>query len=453
MTKEVLMVVISVIIIVVLIIISSIVSCLEAAFISLSPAEIEDISQNDEKEKQKVKATKILKLLQDPNQFLSTIQVMNTLIAFINGAIGSSAFNTLILTKVFKVQQADNNYTLYLTLVTIFITLFVSYWQIIFGELVAKRVGMKYSVKMSFRYLTFYKVAHFIMFPFVFILTKSTTLFSRLFGVKPGDELQNVTEDQIKLMASSAADKGDIQEGEEEMINNIFEFNDTNVSEIMTHRTEIVFINSNISRKKLFELVANEKFTRYPVYQGTIDNVIGTIHVKDILKYLDDTTKFSLKDIIREPYFVPDSKKIDQLFTEMKNNKIHIAVVIDEYGGTAGLVTIEDLIEEILGDIDDEYDEQEKHIIKIDANNYESDGLIDLEEVEDLLEINLPIEEYDTLSGFMIGTIGKLPEDDDSHLEIDFNGYKFSSMKISDKIIEKVLITKIIEEEISEKVE
>ncbi len=229
------------------------------------------------------------------------------------------------------------------------------------------------------------------------------------------------------------------------MIQNIFDFSDTTVDEIMTHRTEISALNVKSTRSQLIEFVQKEQFTRYPVYEGNIDHIVGTIHVKDLLKYLDKPEeKFSLKSLLRPPYFVPESKKTAELFREMQKQKNHIAIILDEYAGTAGIVTIEDLIEEIVGNISDEYDEDEDLIKQINDHTYEIDGLLNINDVEDILEANLPVEDYDTLSGFILGQLGRFPEENEK-IEINYNDYKFEIMDIDNKIITKVRVTKIEE--------
>ena len=428
---------IAVTIIIILIILSGVVSSTEAAFFASSPAKIDELA-----EKGKKSAKTVQGLLAKPNLFLSTIQVVNTLIAFVNGAIASSAFNEAILNNVFNIYVGDANYGLYAAIVTITITVFLLYWQIIFGELVPKRIGMKWPERVSMIFSRFIQILYYVMFPFVWFLTISTGFFARFFGVKPGDEVKNVTEEEIRLLVAASTEKGGIDEEEGEMIDNIFEFDDTMVSEIMTHRTEITGISIDATKEEVFELVMTDKYTRYPVYEETIDNIIGIIHVKDILKNLIAKKPFNLKKLIRSPYFVPESKKINDLFKEMQQDKIHIAVVIDEYGGTAGIVTIEDVIEEIVGDIDDEYDDFEKEIQELSPDQYEIDGLSDIADVEDVLEADLPVDDYDTLSGFMIGLLERLP-DDDEKVSIVYHNHKFESLEIHDMVITKVLVTKL----------
>ena len=198
------------------------------------------------------------------------------------------------------------------------------------------------------------------------------------------------------------------------------------------------------------DFIREEQYTRYPVYDGNIDHIVGTIHVKDLLRYLDKPEeKFSLKSLIRPPYFVPESKRTAELFREMQKQKNHIAVVLDEYGGTAGIVTIEDLIEEIVGNISDEYDEDEEDVKQINDEQFEIDGLANIHDIEDILEADLPVEDYDTISGFILGQLGRFPEENET-ISIEYNGFRFDVLNIENKIITKVRVTKLEEKELDD---
>jgi putative hemolysin len=266
-------------------------------------------------------------------------------------------------------------------------------------------------------------------------------LFGRFFGLKPDEGERRMTEEEIRSIVEVSSRSGNIDEDESEMIQNIFDFSDTSVEEIMTHRTEISSINMRWTRKQIINYVQNERFTRFPVYDKDIDHIIGTIHVKDLLKFLDnEEEKFSLKSLLREPYFVPDSKKTSELFKEMQDQKNHIAVVLDEYGGTAGIVTIEDLIEEIVGNIFDEYDEDEEEIKEIDAYTYEIDGLTNIDDVEDEINAGLPVDDYDTIGGFILGQLGRFPEPNEK-IVVEYNQFKFAVLETNDNVITKVKVT------------
>ena len=424
---------------VLLLIFSALISTAETAFISSSYIKIDEIIKN----KNSKRAMLVKKMLENPNKFLSTIQVINTMIAFINGAITSSIFTKYIFATYFNTTPL----LWQSILITIGLTITTAYFQVVIGELVPKRIGMKWPERVIIRLIYFVMIFYYLFFPFVIILTSSTTLISRLFGVKKGDEIKPVTEEEIKAMVNARSKVGKDESYESDVINNVFEFNDTTVDEIMTHRTEVSAIDIKSSTEEIYKIIKDLSYTRYPVYDETIDNIVGILHIKDVLQYLINGTKtMNIKKIIRPPHFVFEGKKINDLFQEMKKNRIHLSVVVDEYGGTAGIVTLEDLIEEVLGDIDDEYDDAEKDIQEVGNNIYKINGHISLEELQDFLKIEFPTDEFDTLSGFMIYKFNKIPKDDDL-ITFIYNGYQFRSLSIKEMVVSKALVKKIIVKE------
>lgn len=245
------------------------------------------------------------------------------------------------------------------------------------------------------------------------------------------------------MMLDIGEEKGAIHKTEKQMINNVFEFNNKTVGHIMTHRTDIAALPIEATLNQVVLFVDKEKFSRIPVYQDTLDNIVGILYAKDLFRFLSNNSdqQFSLGRIIRQPYFVPDSKRTDELFRELQKKKIHIAIVIDEHGGTAGLVTIEDLLEEIVGNIFDEYDEEERDFNQLDENTFLIRGSASLSLVQDYLNIRLPIEEYETLSGFLIGQLGRIPKKDDRPL-IEYNDLVFKIEAVDDKRISMVKVGK-----------
>lgn len=254
-----------------------------------------------------------------------------------------------------------------------------------------------------------------------------------------------VTEEGIRQMVDAGGSNGSIDESEKEMINNIFELSNTSVEEIATHRTDIVAVPLEATLAEIKEVLMEEKYSRIVVYEDNIDNIVGVFHVKDLVKYiLTDSTRmeegnFHLEDIMMQPYFVPFSKKTDELIEEMQREKVHMAIVIDEYGGTSGIVTMEDVMEEIVGNIFDEYDlEEEEDICPIDENSYSISGKADLQDVAEQLGIVFEDDEdYDTLGGYLIGRLGRIPEDDETP-EIAVGGWLFQIKQFEEKRIEKV---------------
>ncbi|NLW09048.1 MAG: HlyC/CorC family transporter [Firmicutes bacterium] len=404
----------------------------EIALISLNDNKIKHMADEGNK-----RAKLLVKVLSEPSRFLATIQIGVTLSGFLASAFAAESFADRLVDLV-KMTQIPVSGSVLKTVSVIVITVILSYFTLVLGELVPKRLAMKKAEQISFSVaspLHFLSVA---TFPFVKLLTVSTNSIVRLFGVDPNGDERHITEEEIRMMVDVGEEKGAIDESEKEMINNIFEFDNKVVSDIMTHRTDIVGVPITASLKEIIALIKREKFTRYPVYEDNIDNITGILNIKDLIQLLEDENQdFDLKKIMRQPYFVPASKKTDELFKELQSRKTHMAVAIDEYGGTAGIITIEDLVEEIVGNIFDEYDEVEKEFEKLDENTFIINGLANLERVKDLLEVDLPTEDYDTLGGFLTGQLGRIPQEDEKPV-VEFNGVVFKVEEISEKRITKV---------------
>lgn len=416
----------------VLIVLNAFFAASEIALISLNINKIKLMADEGNK-----KAQRLVNILSEPSKFLATIQIGITLAGFLASAFAAENFADPLVNLI-KATQAPIPENVLKTVSVIIITLILSYFTLVLGELVPKRLAMKKAEQISFFVVSPLNLLSVVTSPFVKLLSVSTNSVVRLFGVDPSAEEKRVTEEEIRLLVDVGEEKGTIHESEKEMINNIFEFDNKIVSEIMTHRTEIAGIPISASLDEVLDIIKRKKFTRFPVYEDNIDNIIGILNVKDLLFLLEDNDQdFDLKKLLRQPYFVPESKKTDELFKELQSTKTHMAVAIDEYGGTAGIVTIEDLIEEIVGNIFDEYDEEEKEFEKLDENTYLINGVASLERVEDFLDVELPVEDYDTLSGFLIGQLGRIPGENENP-EIEFNGLVFKVEEMVEKRIAKV---------------
>lgn len=272
---------------------------------------------------------------------------------------------------------------------------------------------------------------------------------AKALGVSAADLDASDTEEEIKQLLDAGGDNGSLQEAEMEMIQNIFEFKDTLAGDICTHRTDIAAIPLDASLKDVTQVINDEKYSRFPVYDENIDNIVGILHVKDMVRYIINHAKhidaepFALKNVIRKPFFVPFSKKTDELFEAMQKAKTHMAIIIDEYGGTAGIVTMEDLLEEIVGNIFDEYDLEEKEDIEtIGEDIFLINGTTDIQDVAESLHIVLPEEDYETIGGYLIGQMGRIPEDGE-HPQIEVEGYLFTIEKIEEKRIEEIRVTRL----------
>ena len=412
-----------------LIILSGLMVAAEAALIAVSDNQVEEDAESGMK-----KAKKVLMVLEDSKQYITTLQVLTLLSAIINGAIALDAFSNDVI--LWFDQATDWIEPVVLIIVAVLLLVF----HVVFGHLIPRRLANKYPESFAYQLIGLVIFLKKIFMPLTTILTFLSAIIGRLFGLLPTEGERRVTEEEIRNIVEEGSKSGNIDEDESEMIQNIFDFSDTTVDTIMTHRTEISAINVKSTKKEIFDYVLKEQYTRFPVYQGSIDHIIGTLHVKDLLKYVENTEeRFSIKRLLRPPYFIPESKKTSDLFKEMQKKKNHIAVVLDEYGGTAGIVTIEDLIEEVLGNIKDEYDDDDIDIMEINPDEFEVDGLISINDVEDIIEADLPVDDYDTLSGFILGQLGRFPDEHEKVI-IEYHEFTFEVLEREGKVISKVKV-------------
>ena len=395
-------------VLVILIFLNAFFASSEIAFISLNDKKISMMAKEGNK-----KAKSIEKMLKTPSKFLATIQIGITLAGFLSSAFASDAFADQLapfLNSVFPMISVAT----FRGISIILITIILSYFTLIFGELVPKRIAMKNSEAIAFGTIGVIKFISIVTAPFVKFLTASTDLVSKLFGVSE-EVVETVTEEEIRMMVDVGNESGSIDAQEKELINNIFDFDDRIVSEIMTHRTEIFALDMESTVADFEEIPDNCSYSRVPVYEDTIDDIQGILYVKDMIKVLKtpEGRATKIKDMINEAYFVPESKKINELFKELKLNKKQMAIVLDEYGGTAGLVTMEDILEAIVGEIFDEYDDEEQPYTKISEDEYIVEGNIGIYEINKLLNIKIPDGEYDTLTGYLMEEIGRVPEENE----------------------------------------
>ena len=421
-------------VLVVLILLNAYFAASEIAFISLNDAKIEKQAKEGNK-----KAKQIYKMLKNPSKFLATIQIGITLAGFLSSAFASDAFADKLapmLNNLLPMLGTDT----WRTISIILITILLSFFTLVFGELVPKRLAMKYYEKVSFGTIGVIRGISFITAPFVKLLTFSTNVISKIFGVKENEE-EIVTEEEIKMMIDEGEEKGTIDQEEKELLNNVFEFNDTTASEIMTPRIDIFALKISQDLYEVLDELDDYKYSRIPVYEDTIDNIKGIILIKDILKDLRDKKKINIKKLIKEVHFVPESVPIDKLFRQLQRNKMQMAIVIDEYGGTAGLVTMEDILEELVGNIFDEHDEEELEYELIDENTYMVNGNISIGDLEKIIGLEISDGDYETLSGYLLGKLEELPpEGEETIIEDGKLTYKIEEYE--DKRIKRVKICK-----------
>ena len=425
-----------ILVLIVLILLNAFFAATEIAFISLNDIKIELKAKEGNK-----KAKLLQKMLNDPSKFLATIQIGITLAGFLSSAFASDTFADILANKLYNLMPFIAM-ARWKEISIIIITIILSYFTLVFGELVPKRIAMKYSEKLSFFAVGIIRTISIFTLPFVKLLTYSTNIISKLFGVT-GEEEENISEEEIKMMVDVGEENGTIEKGEKEMIINIFEFNDRIVSEIMIPRTQVYALDMELTiNEAIDKLNYNTRYSRVPVYDKNIDQVRGIVYLKDmLLTQKNKNTK--LKNIAREAIFILESVYIDDAFRELKKNKKQIAIVVDEYGGTAGIITIEDILEEIVGEIYDEYDIEEVKYKKIDNNTFLLDGEMPIYEVERILEIDLPEGDYDTISGYLLFELNRIPNDKEKGIIIEKKDIIYKIEKIEGNRIKKIKACKI----------
>lgn len=412
-----------ILVLIILIALNAFFAATEIAFISLNDVKIELKAKEGNK-----RAKKIQKMLKDPSKFLATIQIGITLAGFLSSAFASDAFADILAPKLYSLMPAVS-LARWREISIIIITLILSYFTLVFGELVPKRMAMKYSEKLSFMTVGIIRTISILTLPFVKLLTFSTNIISKLFGVT-GEEEENISEEEIKMMVDVGEEKGAIETGEKEMINNIFEFNDRIVSEIMIPRTQVYALDMELTISEAVDMLNEDtRYSRVPIYDENIDNVRGIVYLKDML-LTPKNWNTKLKNIAREATYVLESIYVDDVFKELKKNKKQIAIVVDEYGGTAGIVTMEDILEEIVGEIYDEYDIEELKYKKIDNNTFFIDGEMPIYEVEKILGVDLPEGDYDTISGYLLFELNRIPNDKEKDIIIETEKVNYKIEKI-----------------------
>lgn len=323
-----------------------------------------------------------------------------------------------------------------------------SFLMMTVAGIVPRRIGQKKPRAVLTGLAVPARIFYVLNVPAVRVSSAISFALMKIFGLTRLKEENSVTEAEILSMVAEGGDSGVIEDDQAEMIHNIFAFDDVFVSELMTHRTDVVSIDADAPVTELRDLAIEEGYSRIPVYQGDIDNIVGVVHVKDLLDYIDKTVPKSRKvsDFMRSPVFVPETMRCDRLFKSMTEKHIQLAVAVDEYGGTAGIITLEDLIESILGNIQDEYDEEEEDIRSLGEDSFRLEGTADLDDVAEELDVVFPEGDYDTIGGFLIDRLGFIPEDG-STVSVDFAGFRFTCTQIEDRRIGAVLAARLPSEE------
>lgn len=429
-------IIVKLVILLVLILVNAFFAMSELAIISLNDNKIDKMAEDGNK-----KAKKIVKLTENSSKFLSTIQIGVTLAGFLTSASASTTFASMI-TDALRGTVVYNalGEGLINGIAVVIVTIIMSYFSLVLGELVPKKIAMQVPEKISFKIVDILLFFSKLFAPLVKILSVSTNAVVRLLGFNPHADEETVTEEEIRMMVDVGGEKGVIEDVQKEMINNIFEFDDLDAGDIMTHRTDMVAVEVGDDLSEVVDTAVSEGYSRIPVYEDDQDNIIGIVYVKDLLAYVGKKMPAkSLRDIMRTPMYVPESKICGDLFKEMTEKRTQMAVVVDEYGGTAGIVTLEDIVEAIVGNIQDEYDDEDEEISKINETTFTIDGMTNLEEVAELTGTELPEGSYDTVAGFIIKELGLLPEEGKTY-EVNYKNIKLTVLSVDERRIDKVRV-------------
>ncbi|WP_238903334.1 hemolysin family protein [Clostridium sp. YIM B02506] len=419
----------SIIIILILVCINAFFAASEMAIVSLNKNKINMLAAEGNK-----KAEALIKLLDEPSNFLATIQVGITLAGFFASASAATGISNNFANKL---SYYNIPYSQQIAL--ILTTIVISYLTLVLGELLPKRIALQKAEVVAMFSINIIVFLSKIAKPFVKFLSASTNLLIRILGISTEGLEEKVTEEEIKSLINIGEEHGVINKTERDMLDGIFEFDDKVAREIMMPRTEVYMINAEENFREIIDELINEKFSRIPIYEEDVDNIIGVLNIKDILTHLlkGDIESTDIRKVIKPAYFVPENKNIDELFKELKTSKNHMAILIDEYGGFSGIVTIEDIIEEVMGDISDEYDDEENSIIKLDANTYSIDGKCSLEDINEELHTEIISQYAETIGGFMLEKLGNIPKETENTL-IEYDNLLINVDTLGDKRIERV---------------
>lgn len=430
---------------VVLIIINAVFACAEIAVISMNDNKLEKLAAAKDK-----RAIRLVKLTEQPARFLATIQVGITLAGFLASAFAADNFSEYLTSWLVGLGVGIPASTIDAISVVV-ITLILSFFTLVLGELVPKRVAMRNAEALALKMSGLIYAISKIFKPIVSLLTASTNGLLRLMGIDPNAEDDTVTEEEIRMMVDAGSEKGTIQKTEKDFIQNVFEFDNTSIEEIMTHRTETDFLWLEDSAASWEEKIVEACHSVYPICDNTTDNIKGLLYTKDYFRLKDKSRSNVLKNAVRPAVFVPEALSADKLFYNMKKSRNHFAVVLDEYGGVSGIVTMKDLLEELVGELEDDYQipEEQPQIMDLGNGAWIIRGTAPLEDVIKALGISLPEEEFDTFGGFVFGCLGQIPEDGAS-LDVEYQGLHIHISSVKDHRLEYATVKQKLIEPVDE---
>ena len=419
---------------VILIALNAIFACAEIAIISMNDTKMDKMAEQGDK-----RAKRLKKLTQEPTRFLSTIQVAITLSGFLGSAFAAENFSDVLVEALVVWGVPIPTEVLESTAVVV-ITLILSYFTLVFGELVPKQVAMRNAEKLALGLSRLISGIAAVFKPMVSFLTFSTNSVLRLLGIDPNEEIEEVGEEEIRMMVDAGSEKGTIDHEEKEFIQNVFEFDDLSADEIMTHRTDVVMLDMEDSMEEWKNIIYNSRHTLYPVCDGSADEIVGILNAKTYFRLENHDRENVMQNAVIGAYMVPDTVKADTLFRNMKKERHGMAIILDEYGGTRGIITLNDLVEQLVGELGDSDAAVEGGYIElIDDNVWKVQGIVTLEEVSKALGLNLDSEEYDTLSGLVFHEYGSIPKDG-SCIEVDLEKVNVQVLEIKEHQVETAIL-------------
>lgn len=416
-----------------LIALNAVFACAEIAVISINDAKLTFLKEQGDK-----RALRLSKLTDQPARFLATIQVAITLSGFLGSAFAADSFASLLTEWLVGMNVPISASTLN-TISVILITIILSYFSLVFGELVPKRIAMKNADSLALAMSGMITFVSKLFKPLVALLTVSTNSLLRLCGIDPNADDEEVTEEEIQLMVDTGSRKGTIQPEESELIHNVFEFNDTSVKDIATHRPDVTVLWKEDSLEEWDKTIRETKHSWYPICNDSIDTIVGVLNTQDYLCLTDRSCENVSRAAIRPAFFIPESVRADVLFRKMKQLRCQFAIVLDEYGGMEGVITISDLLAELVGDFNEE---EEPDIVSIAPDTWQIHGSADLKDVEEALNVSFDEEECDTFGGLLLARNGYIPKDG-TQFDIELAGLAIHVTEIRGHRIENTLVKRL----------
>lgn len=425
---------------IILIALNAVFACAEIAVLSINETKLERMADQGDK-----RAKRLFHLTREPAKFLATIQVAITLSGFLGSAFAADNFSEPLVDWVINLGITVPRATLD-TIAVVLITLILSYFTLVFGELVPKRVAMKKAEALGLGISGLIRGISIVFKPIVWFLSASTDAVLRLLGIDPNEEDEQVSEEEIRMMVDAGSEKGAIDEQEKEFIQNVFEFDDLTAREIAVHRTDVTMLWVEDSMEEWNKTIHNSRHTLYPVCGDSADNIIGILNAKDYFRLDDKGRECVMQNAVKAPFFVPETIKADVLFRKMKKSRNIMAIVLDEYGGVEGIVTLNDLIEQLVGDLGEDTAEEaaaEPHVEQMDENIWAIIGNVELYDIERALGVDIGMEDVDTFSGLVFGELDMIPNDGEQNIELDFKGLHIHITHIENHQISNALISKL----------